>query len=144
MDNLGNIIGTAYYHENLRTIVCAFTVALGTNAMPTFANMMINGFYTPWYLLSTSERQVNAIASYQLTTQSEYITYYDPFPLFSPRTLGFAPYFAYIPILGHNIACQQEDYIFKMRLENSPSPNFDLQYTKMVLIMMPNYFTSDF
>jgi hypothetical protein len=133
-DNLGNIIGTAYYHENLRIIVCALTVALGTNSMPTFANMMINGFYTPWYILSTSERQVNAIASYQLTAQSEYISYFDPFPLFAPRTFGLTPFFVYSPLLAHNIACQQNDYIFIMRLANSPSTNFDLQYTKMVLI----------
>jgi hypothetical protein len=145
-DNLGNIIGTAYYHENLRTIVCALTVGLAANAMPSFANLMIMNFYTPWYKLTVPERQVTAIASYQLTAQSEYISYYDPFPLFSPRSLGFtpAPYFAFTPLIAHNIACQQNDYIFTMRLESNPSANFDLQYTKMVLVAMPNQFISDF
>jgi hypothetical protein len=117
-DNLGNIIGTAYYHENLRTIVCALSVALGTNPMPTFANLMILNFYTPWYLLTASERLVTAIASYQLIAQSEYISYYDPFPIFNARSLGFspAPYFTLTPLLAHNIACQHDDYIFTMRL----------------------------
>jgi hypothetical protein len=144
-DNANSILGTIYYHENLRTVICAFTVGLAINSLPTFANLALTGFYTPWYALTAPETIVYAIASYQNSLQSEFIQYYDSFPLLAPRSLGFTtPVFQLAPILSHNIACQQNDYIFTMRLENNPSVNFDLQYTRMVMISMPSTIYSDF
>lgn len=103
------------------------------------ASMMISGFYTPWYRLADSERTVTAIATSFATSTSEVINYFDKFPLLPPRYHFFAPpeSLTLTPHLGHMTACQADDYIFRVRLEVAGSANLDLQYCKMVSILLP-------
>lgn len=54
-------LGNAYYHENLYVIVCDFTVNnLGPPSGGGYVSrtIRIDGFYTPWYYLSNTEKQV--------------------------------------------------------------------------------------
>lgn len=46
------IYGDAYYHENLRTVVCKLTAGVPANAIPSSATFKLGGFYTPWYALT--------------------------------------------------------------------------------------------
>lgn len=47
--------GHAYYHWNLRIIVCKVIAGpVPSQVAPTAATMMISGFYTPWYSLTTT------------------------------------------------------------------------------------------
>lgn len=51
----GVIYGNAYYHQNLRTIVCLITTTpVPAQLTPTAATLGILGFYTPWYYLTTT------------------------------------------------------------------------------------------
>lgn len=48
------VYGDAYYHENLKTVVCLLgSNSLPANALPTVATFSLKGFYTPWYGLSS-------------------------------------------------------------------------------------------
>lgn len=67
----GVVYGDAYYHEKLRTIVCKVTTTvIPLQISPLSATMQIAGFYTPWYYLADSERDVQAIATYHSTSTS--------------------------------------------------------------------------
>ncbi len=103
------------------------------------ATMMISGFYTPWYRLADSERAVSAIATYFSTSTSEVINYFDKFPLLLPRYQFFSPpeTLTLQAHLNHMTACQADDYIFRVRLEAITSTNLDLQYCKMISIVLP-------
>jgi len=142
----GFVYGDAYYHENLRTIICKLVKSsVPANPIPSSATMKISGFYTPWYLLSPLELKVYAIATYHSSSDSEYISYFDFFPLLNPRYTIYPPstarssFFTLTEILPHTIACQRNDYVFKIKLENiaGPSLNLNLQYTKMIMISFP-------
>jgi len=69
----GNIYGDAYYHENLWIIVCKIDAnSIGVpSGGSTTRNLQINNFYTPWYLLSTSER---AVTVYGYSYNNKYTT----------------------------------------------------------------------
>jgi hypothetical protein len=68
----GPAYGDAYYHWNLRVIVCKVISGPVQPQVPplTKATMMITGFYTPWYSLTDAERIVRAIATYHSTSTS--------------------------------------------------------------------------
>lgn len=53
-NKLGTLVyGNAYYHEQIRTVVCLITnAAMPANAFPTVATIRLTGFYTPWYQLT--------------------------------------------------------------------------------------------
>lgn len=83
--------------------------------------MKILNFYTPWYRLSTSEVVVYAIASYNSKSKSEMINYGNFFPHLEPRSGYMSTQTAVldmIGVLGHNVICQRDDYIFKVTLES--------------------------
>ncbi len=92
--------------------------SMPANALPTMATIRLAGFYTPWYSLTLAERKVEAIASYRSLFDSEYIRYFDYFPLLNPRYSSFAALslFSFTPVLPHSIACQRNDYIIKIKL----------------------------
>lgn len=58
MDGTGAVLGNAYYHNKLRTIVCKVTAAAGIPLQLTPValgpRLKIAGFYTPWYYLASS------------------------------------------------------------------------------------------
>ena len=142
----GTIPGTAYYHERLRVIVCqVLSGVVPSQSAPLIQTMTVTGFYSPWYRLADSERQVNAIATYSSTSTSEVINYFTLFPLLVPRwefntlsTLQITPH------LGHNVACQRDDYTFTIILETPGSAETDLQYTDLVSITLPLITVNDY
>lgn len=100
-------------------VVCLLiTNPLPANPIPSTATFRLTNFYTPWYSLNNVERKVYAIASYQSSTDSEYISYFDFFAALSPRYQGFATLsvFSMTGVLPHNTACQLNDYVFKVQL----------------------------
>ena len=106
---------------------------------PLTMTMSISGFYTPWYRLDDSERVVQGIATYHSTSTSEVINYFQMFPLLHPRwefdtmsTLTITPH------IGHDVACQTDDFIFTVRLEDAGSAEMDLQYCRLISIHLPN------
>lgn len=47
-------------------------------------------------------------------------------------------------VLLHNTICQRDDYVFTIQLDPATTGNFNLQYTKMVAIVLPLEATIDF
>ena len=54
------IYGDAYYHPNLKIVICLLNSPLAGNAIPSAATMTVSGFYTRHY---NSDRNVDAIVS---------------------------------------------------------------------------------
>ena len=133
------VYGDAYYHENLRAIVCKIIgTTIPAQTAPLTQTMMVSSFYTPWYRLTDVERYVHAIATYHSTSTSEVINYFDLFPHLSPKyDFATSSTIQITPHIGHNIACQADDYVFTVRLEDPASADDDLQYTKMIGIELP-------
>ena len=48
------------------------------------------------------------------------------------------------PHIGHNTACQSDDYIFTIRLEDPSSAELDLQYCDLVSVTLPKIENNDF
>jgi hypothetical protein len=140
--------GDAYYHETLRIVVCLVgSNTIPANAIPTAATLRLKGFYTPWYALTASELKVDAIASYRSSFTSEYIRYFDSFPVLNPRYASFAATsrLEFTPVLPHSTACQRNDYVIKIQLENAASStNANLQYTQMIALSPPAAATADY
>ena len=58
-------------------------------------------------------------AVYYSLSQSEVVNYGDLFPNFDRRTVFSTPlscHLALTPVIGHNTACQNDDYVVKIRL----------------------------
>lgn len=55
MNNAQTVVyGDAYYHQNIRAIICKVTTTtVPSQISPASATMLIKNFYTPWYLLNS-------------------------------------------------------------------------------------------
>lgn len=84
------------------------------------------------------ERSVSAIGTYASTSTSEVVNYFNYFPLLDPRSVfDTLSTLTIVPVIGHNVACQSDDFIFTVQLEATGSANLDLQYCTMISINIP-------
>jgi hypothetical protein len=105
----GGAVGDAYYHWHLWAMVCQVGVTITPPiTATTIQNLMLLGFYTPWYLLTPQEQVVICHASYLATYgYSVEVDHNDVFPLLSPRTTFLTPStLTMTPVIGHNIGNQ--------------------------------------
>lgn len=105
----GGAVGNAYYHWHTWTIVCEVLTSVPPQAAGSTAqNLMLQGFFTPWYLLTDLERVVVCHSSYLATYgYSVEVNHNDWFPLLLPRISFLTPStLTMTPVMGHNVGNQ--------------------------------------
>lgn len=121
------------------------TSSIPPQLTPMMANLLFEGFYTPWYSLAMSEQVLMGIAHSYSTTSSEVVMYTDSFPNLQPRyAFSSSSVLTINPVINHMTQCQRNDYIFSIQLDPSGVSEYSLQYSRLVAITFPLITVSDF
>ena len=139
-DTSGNVYGNAYYHKYLWVIVCDFT-SRNMGVSNSYA-LRIFSFYTPWFYLSSSEKQVTAYQSYTREITSK-TTISDFFPQLNPKTSSTDTFdIVAIHEGGSLLKGTRDDYRISFTFSTSASD--DITYMKLIAVVFPTSGQADY